>query len=321
MLADNIPQPISVDEVISFPLPEVETATLNCDATKVAYCVDGKLHLLECASNQDIHSTTGHSPKWSPSSPGLLAYRKQGGQGIELLTPQRTQTTVAGGLPEIQAFWWSPEGHRMAVLHSQQEPTETSPPSTSKPTSIVCIYPELSEEMNVVSIVDIESDTIVFTLPSPPGEYFLNLAWHPDGKLITIIQGIENLPGWDYKNRIIDVELETGRVTERIPACRNEIECPTWSPSGETLALCYSPHALWSTGRTVAAVMQREERDIRILNKDLFVRRVEWTPDGNHLMCTGLSGIEQHIYLMHSSDGSFVKLSTATGRHTCMGLS
>jgi dipeptidyl aminopeptidase/acylaminoacyl peptidase len=154
---------------------------------------------------------------------GQLQLYASPGTGKEL----RKLTNLSGSLAHPR---WSPDGKRIALLHTEgvSGPTGPTQPAT----------PELGEvgdhtPAQRLSIIDADSGRVHTT--SPAGLHIHEYDWSPDGQHLAVIAS--PAPGdcnW-YVARLYTMSVATGKLQEIFKPSM-QIAVPRWSPDGKTIA-------------------------------------------------------------------------------------
>ena len=310
-------RPITIDEVTSFPYKGVGGCNLSADGLRVAYTHQNQIHIIELKTSKTYEPFSGRFPKWSPVQPDMLAFLKPGSSGVWVKFPDGTEGQLAGDTENVSFFQWSFDGKFIALvanrdLEIQDEDTDDD---------IVIVLPPPLTAVSSIVIIHVETDEATLLVESSPGESYEAVAWHPDGSWLTVWSIIESRNQDDCDERLFDINRKTGNINDRIGPDKNEIISPSWSPCGNYLAMGYSPYSYNHPVRNLCAIMERDSKHVRILDDEYFVNFVCWGHDSRKIYCSGLKGINRHIFSVDVRTGRKDVIVDRTGWTNLAGIS
>jgi len=110
-------------------------------------------------------------------------------------------------------------------------------------------------------------------------------------------------------NRIVTLDVATGRETYLTDPGTESNECPAWAPDGSRIAFYRGPVAPFS-GFAVY-FMNADGSNVRELAPEGYAANgMDWSPDGKWL---AVVGIDHRLVLLDATTGALVRLLTATG--------
>ena len=318
-----MPRPITVDEVASFPYAGIAPSELSpdcelsADGLRVAYTHRTRIHITELETSNTYKSFKGRSPKWSPVQPDTLAFLKPKNSGVWLRYPDGSERQLAGNTENVSFFQWCLDGKFIALianrdLQNQDEDTDDD---------IVIVLPPPLTSVSSIVILHVESNEVTPLLESSVGESYDGLAWHPDGNWLTVHSSIESRNQRDVDYYLFDIDRRTGIRNDRIGPGKNERISPSWSPCGNYLAMGYSPYSYIHPVRNLCAIMERNSNQVRILDDEYFVNFVCWGDDRRKIYCSGLKGINRHVFSVDIQTGKKEVIVDRTGWTYLAGIS
>ena len=75
----------------------------------------------------------------------------------------------------------------------------------------------------------------------------------------------------------------------------------------------YSPYSYIHPVRNLCAVMERDSKQVRILDDEYFVNFVCWGDDRRKIYCSGLKGINRHVFSVDIQTGRKEVIVERTG--------
>ena len=318
-----MPRPITVDEVASFPFSGIAPRALSpdcdlsADGLRIAYMHQNRIHITELQTSKTYEPFKGRFPKWSPVQPDMLAFLKPESSGVWLKYPDGTERQLAGHRENVRFFQWSFDGKFIALianrdLEIQDEDTDDD---------IVIVLPPPLTAVSSIVILHVETDEATLLIESNVGESYEELAWHPDGNWLTVFSNIESQNHDETEWYLFDIDRITGKRNDRIGPGKNEMISPTWSPCGNYLAMGYSPHSYIHPVRNLCAIMERDSKQVRILDDEYFVNFVCWGHDSRKIYCSGLKGINRHVFSVDIRTGKKEVIVDRTGWTYLGGIS
>ena len=213
-----MPRPITVDDVASFPHAGIEIreaspdCELSADGLRVAYTHQNRIHIAELETSNTYESFKGRSPKWSPAQPDILAFLKPKSSGVWLRYPEGSERQLAGNTDDVSFFQWSFDGVFIALVANQD--SETQDEDTDGDIVIVCPPPLTS--VSLIVILHVDTGEVVPLVESRAGEFYEEIAWHPDGNWLTVLSSIESQTQRDVDYHLFDIDRRTGNRNNRI---------------------------------------------------------------------------------------------------------
>ena len=318
-----MPRPITVDDVASFPYagsqnreasPDCE---LSADGSRVAYTHQARIYITDLDTLKTYELFKGSSPKWSPAQPDILAFLKPKSSGVWLRHPDGSEIQLAGNTEDVSFFQWSCDSKFIALIANrdieiQDEDTDDD---------IVIVLPPPFTSMSSIVILYVETNEVATLEESRAGEFYEGIVWHPDGNWLTVLSNIESRNQRDTEWYLFDIDRRTGNRIDRIGPGKNEMISPTWSPCGNYLAMGYSPYSYIHPVRNLCAIMERDSKQVRILDDEYFVNFVCWGLDSRKIFCSGLKGINRHVFSVDIQTGRKEVIADRTGWTYLGGIS
>ena len=318
-----MPRPITVDEVASFPYEGIAPrelspdCDLSADGLRVAYTHPNRIHIIELQTSNASESFKGRSPKWSPVQPDILAFLKPESSGVWLRYPDETERQLAGHTEDVSFFQWSFDGKFIALIANRDQEIQDSDTDDD----IVIVLPPPLTAVSSIVILHVETDEATPLVDSGVGESYAGVAWHPDGNWLTVHSMIESRNQDDTDYYLFDIDRRSGNRNDRIGPGKNEIISPSWSPCGNYLAMGYSPYSYIHPVRNLCAIMERDSKRVRILDDEYFVNFVCWRDDSRKIYCSGLKGINRHVFSVDIQTGRKEVIVERTGWTYLAGIS
>lgn len=310
-------RPISVDEVASFPYAGVDECDLSADGLRIAYTHQGQIYITDLKTSNTSEPFKGRNPKWSPYQPDVLAFVKPESSGVWLRYTNGTERQLGRNTQDVDFVQWSFDEQFIALIVNRE--VETLDEDNDEDIVIVC-PPPLTFVSEIV-IIHVDTDEVIFLTESNVGESYEGLAWHPDGNSLTVFSSIESQYQSDTDWCLFDIDWRSGNRKDRIGPGKNEMTLPSWSPCGNFLAFGYSPYSYIHPVRNLCAIMERESRQVQILNDEYFIDFVCWGDDGQKVYCSGLKGISRHVFSVDIRSGRKAVVVERTGWTYLSGIS
>jgi dipeptidyl aminopeptidase/acylaminoacyl peptidase len=175
-----------------------------------------------------------HSVAWSVDSKQIafLSDKEKTGQLQLYLSPatgkeHRKLTNLSGGLAHPR---WSPDGKRIALLHTEGVSGPTGPTQPASPE-----VGEVGDHAPAQRLTIVDADSGRAQTTSPAGLHIHEYDWSPDGQHLAAIAS--QAPGdcnW-YIARLYTMSAATGKLKEILKPTM-QIAVPRWSPDGKTIA-------------------------------------------------------------------------------------
>ena len=318
-----MPRPITVDDVASFPHAGIQNreaspdCELSADGLRVAYTHQARVHITDLDTLETYESFKGSSPKWSPAHPDILAFLKPKSSGLWLRYPDGRVRQFAAHTENVSSFQWSFDGKFIALIADRDLEIQDE----NADEDIVVILPPPLTSVSSILILHVDSNEVTPLLESSVGESYDELAWHPDGNWLTVLSNIECRNQRDVDYCLFDINRRTGNRIDRIGPGKNEMISPTWSPCGNYLAMGYSPYSYIHPVRNLCAIMERDSKQVRILDDEYFVNFVCWGRDSRKIYCSGLKGINRHVFSVDMQTGRKEVIVDRTGWTYLGGIS
>ena len=318
-----MPRPITVDEVASFPYSGIEIreaspdCELSADGLRVAYTHQNRIHIAELETSKAYESFKGRSPKWSPAQPDILAFLKPKSSGVWLRYPDGAERQLAGNTEDVSFFQWSFDGKFVALIANRDLDTQDEDTDDA----IVVVRPPPLTSVSSIVILHVETNEAATLVESRAGEFYEEVVWHPDSNWITVLSNIESQHQRDVDYCLFDIDRRTGSRNDRVGPGKNEIISPSWSPCGNYLAMGYSPYSYIHPVRNLCAIMERDSKQVRVLDDEYFVNFVCWGDDSRKIYCSGLKGINRHVFSIDIQTGSKEIIVDRTGWSYLAGIS
>ena len=310
-----MPRPITVDEVASFPYSGIEIreaspdCELSADGLRVAYTHQNRIHIAELETSNTYESFKGRSPKWSPAQPDILAFLKPKSSGVWLRYPDGAERQLAGNTEDVSFFQWSFDGKFVALIANRDLDTQDEDTNDA----IVVVRPPPLTSVSSIVILHVETNEAATLVESRAGEFYEEVVWHPDSNWITVLSNIESQHQRDVDYCLFDIDRRTGSRNDRVGPGKNEIISSSWSPCGNYLAMGYSPYSYIHPVRNLCAIMERDSKQVRVLDDEYFVNFVCWGDDSRKIYCSGLKGINRHVFSIDIQTGSKEIIVDRTG--------
>ena len=312
-----MPRPITIDEVASFPYTGVDGCDLSADGLRVAYTHRNQIHIAELETSKTYEPFSGSFPKWSPVQPDMLAFLKPESSGVWVKFPDGTEGQLAGDTENVSFFQWSFDGKFIALIANRDLEIQDNDTDDD----IVIVLPPPLTAVSSIVIIHVETDEATLLVESSPGESYEAVACHPDGNWLTVWSIMESRNQDDCDERLFDINRKTGNMNDRIGPDKNEIISPSWSPCGNYLAMGYSPYSYNHPVRNMCAIMERDSKQVRILDDEYFVNFVCWGHDSRKIYCSGLKGINRHVFSVDIHTGRKEVIVDRTGWTNLAGIS
>ena len=318
-----MPRPITADDVASFPYAGIQNreaspdCELSADGLRVAYTHRARVHITDLDTLESCESFKGGVPKWSPAQPDILAFLKPKSSGLWLRYPDGTERQLAAHTENVSSFQWSFDGNFIALIADRDLEIQDE----NADDDIVIVLPPPLISMSSMLILHVDSNEVTPLLESSVGESYDDIAWHPDGNWLTVLSNIESRNQRDVDYCLFDIDRRSGNRKDRIGPGKNEIISPTWSPCGNYLAMGYSPYGYIHPVRNLCAVMEKDSKQVRILDDEYFVNVVCWGQDSRKICCSGLKGISRHVYSVDIRTGTKDVIADRTGWTYLAGIS
>ena len=310
-------RPISVDEVASFPYAGVDECDLSADSLRIAYTHQGQIYIANLETSNTSESFKGRNPKWSPSEPDVLAFLKPGSSGVWLRYSEGTERQFGKNTQDVNSVQWSFDGQFIALIINRDLEIQDA----DNEGEIVIVYPPPLTTVSEIVILHVDTGEVTRVAESNAGESYEGLAWHPDGNWLTVHSAIESQDQSDTDWCLFDINWRSGNRNNRIGPGKNEMTLPSWSPCGNFLALGYSPYSYIHPVRNQCAIMERDSKQVQILNDEYFVDFVCWGDDGQKVYCSGLKGISRHVFSVDIRSGRKEVVVERTGWTYLSGIS
>ena len=310
-------RPISVDEVASFPYAGVDECDLSADGLRIAYTHQGQIYITDLETSNVSEPFKGRSPKWSPSQPDVLAFLKPESSGVWIRYIDGTERQFGKNTQDVNFVQWSFDGQFIALIVNRDLEIQDE----DNDADIVIVSPPPLTTVSEIVTLHVDTDEVTFLAKSKVGEFYEGLVWHPDGNWLTVHSAIESQNQRDTDWCLFDIDRRSGVRKNRIGPGKNEMTLPSWSPCGNFLALGYSPYSYIHPVRNLCAIMERDSKQVQILNDEYFIDFVCWGDDGGKIYCSGLKGISRHVFNVDIRSGRKEVVVERTGWTYLSGIS
>ena len=318
-----MPRPITVDEVASFPYAGIQNreaspdCELSADGLRVAYTQRNRIHITDLETSKTYEPFKGGVPKWSPARPDILAFLKPKSSGLWLRYPDGRVRQLAAHTENVSSFQWSFDGTFIALMADRDLEIQDE----NAGDDIVIVLPPPLTSVSSILILHVDGNDVTSLLESSVGESYDGLAWHPDSNWLTVLSNIESRNQRDVDYCLFDIDIRTGNRIDRIGPGKNEIISPSWSPCGNYLAMGYSPYGYIHPVRNLCAIMERDSKQVQILDDEYFVNFVCWGHGSRKIYCSGLKGISRYVFSVDLQTGRKEVIVDRTGWTYLGGIS
>ena len=310
-------RPITVDEVASFPYAGVDECDLSVDGLRVAYTHQGQIYITDLETSKTSEPSTGRHPKWSPSQPEVLAFLKPESSGVWLRYIDGTERQLGENTQDVNFVQWSFDGQFIALIANR----DLDILDEDNDADIVIVSPPPLTSVSEIVILHVDTGEISRVAESKVGESYEGLAWHPDGNWLTAYSSIESQDQSDTDWYLFDIDRRSGNRKDRIGPGKNEMIMLSWSPCGNFLALGYSLYSYIHPVRNLCAIIERDSKQVQILNDEYFIDFVCWGSDSQKIYCSGLKGISRHVFSVDIRSGRKEVVVERTGWTYLSGIS
>ena len=187
-----------------------------------------------------------------------------------------TERQFAKNTQDVNFVQWSFDGQFIALIINRDLEVQDE----DNDADIVIVSPPPLTTVSEIVILHVDSGEASYVAESNVGEFYEGLVWHPDGNWLTVHSAIESQDQRDTDWCLFDIDRRSGVRKNRIGPGKNEMTLPSWSPCGNFLALGYSPYSYIHPVRNLCAIMERDSKQVQILNDEYFINFVCWGDDG-----------------------------------------
>ncbi|HVV06401.1 MAG TPA: S9 family peptidase [Puia sp.] len=333
-----------------YRLPSVSDPQLSPDSKWVAYTVStidsikdkrsSAIWMISLDGSQDLRITSspeGESrPRWSPDGKYLsfLSSRppsamdagdllpvnrpkvegsqiwlmdRRGGEGQRL-------TAIRGG---VKDYAWSPDGQKLLLTITDQEPEDTGKIKTTKPYVIDRYqykqdvegyrYKKLYTHLYLFNINTKKLDTLT------KGPYDDGSAvWSPDGSAIAFVSNRTEDPDKNENSDIFTIAAQPGSTPHQLTTWKGSDNNPRWSPDGQYIAYTRSTaddnYIMYD--QPILAVIPKNGGEPRLLTRalDRPVTNPRWSRDGKNIIAQVTDDRQEYLATFSPADGKMSKV-------------
>jgi len=325
-----------------YRLPAVSDPQPSPDGKWIAYTLTtidsikdkrtSAIWIISTDGSQDLRFTNspeGESrPRWSPDGKYLsfLSSRqasepeakfkgsqvwlmdRRGGEGRRL-------TEIKGG---VNDYAWSPDGQKILLTLSDQEPEDSGKVKTTKPYVIDRYqykqdiegyrYKKLYTHLYIFNIDTKKLDTLT------RGAYNDgNAIWSPDGTTIAFVSNRTEDPDKNQNADIYIVAAKPGSTPRQLTTWKGSDNSPRWSPDGQYIAYTRSTvdedYSMYD--QPVLALISKNGGEPRLLSKSLDrpVTNPRWAGDGKSIIAQVVDDRQEYLASFSPIDGTMTKIA------------
>ncbi|HEV7516790.1 MAG TPA: S9 family peptidase, partial [Thermoanaerobaculia bacterium] len=286
--------------------PAPEDPKFSPQGDRIAFVRDADLHLLDLATHHEVALTTGGKKDVTQNGAVDWVY------GEEIWNRSPT------------AYWWSPDGRRIAYLQFDESPVEVYPIvdySPKYPKVEWQKYPKAGEPNPRVRVGVIDAaggKTTWLATGGEEGDYLVRVAWTLDGKELRV----ERLNRDQTRLDLLRCHPEDGRCTPLLAE-----EHPTWVDLTNDFRPLPGGRFLWSSeksGWRRLYLHDADGREIRDLTPEGWAldSLLAVTADGRAVVSgysTGpLGAVDRQVLRVRIDDGTLEKLATRPGTNVAL---
>jgi len=334
-----------------YRLPAVSDPQLSPDGKWIAYTVSAidsikdrrasAIWMISMDGSQDLRITSspeGESrPRWSPDGKYLsfLSSRqtsamdlgdrlpvnrpkvegsqvwlmdRRGGEGQRL-------TAIKGG---VNDYAWSPDGQKLLLTLTDQEPEDSSKVKTTKPYVIDRYqykqdvegyrYKKLYTHLYLFNINTKKLDTLTKGPYDDEGA-----VWSPDGSAIAFVSNRTEDPDKNENTDIYTIAAQAGSTPRQMTTWKGADNSPRWSPDGQYIAYTRSTadedYIMYD--QPVLALLSKNGGEPKLLSKSLDrpVTNPRWARDGKSIIARIVDDRQEYLASFSPVDGKMSKLA------------
>ncbi|HVU58143.1 MAG TPA: S9 family peptidase [Puia sp.] len=333
-----------------YRLPSVGDPQLSPDGKWVAYTVSvidsikdrrsSSVWMISLDGNQDLRLTSspeGESrPRWSPDGKYLsfLSSRQPSAmdigdrlpvtrpkvEGSQLWLMDRRAgegqrlTNIKGGIDD---YAWSPDGQKLLLTLTDQEPEDTGKVKTTKPYVIDRYqykqdvegyrYKKLYTHLYLFNIVTKKLDTLTKGPYDDEGA-----VWSPDGSAIAFVSNRTEDPDKNENSDIYTIAAQPGGTPLQLTTWKGADNNPRWSPDGQYITYTRSTadddYIMYD--QPILAVIPKNGGEPRLLTKSLDrpVTSPRWARDGKSIIARVTDDRQEYLASFSAADGKMTRL-------------
>jgi dipeptidyl aminopeptidase/acylaminoacyl peptidase len=342
-------RPLRPDDI--YRLPAVADPQLSPDGKWIAYTVStidsvrDKRHstiwMISLDGSQDLRLTSSPEgetrPRWSPDGKWLafLSARqpsaldlgdqlpvtrpkveggqvwlmdRRGGEGQRL-------TSIKGG---VNDYAWSPDGQKLLLTLTDQEPEDTGKIKTTKP-YVISRY-QYKEDVEGYRYKKLYTHLYLFNINTKKLDTLTTgsfddaeAVWSPDGATIAFVSNRTEDPDKNENTDIYTIAAHAGRMPQQLTTWKGSDNNPRWSPDGQSIAYTRSTadedYIMYD--QPILTVISKNGGEPKLLSKSLDrpVTNPRWARDGKTIVVQVEDDRQQYLASFSPADGRMTKVA------------